>query len=404
MRIVVHDYSGHPFQVQLSRELAMMGHEVLHLHFESFQTPKGPVQKRSGDPTRLTIEGLRLGHPFCKYSNFMKRRTQEISYGRMAARRIAEFRPDVVLSANTPLDAQKILQNEAKRLGARFVFWLQDLYSVGITTFLRKRHFPAASAIGSWYHRLEGRLLRASDAVVAISPDFLPALGEWNVDPGRVRCIGNWAPVDELGTREQDNPWSRQHGLAGRFVYLYAGTLGLKHEPRLLAQLARSLPDSVVAVVSADTAGLPQNEANLKLLPAQPWERMPEVLASGSVLVALLDADSGSFSVPSKVLSYLCAARPLLLSVPFKNAAARVVMEAGAGFVVPPEDPGALIAAARRLAPDSRLRLAMGTQGRSYAERSFDISRIAAWFLNVLQNEPNLAAAPVQAALTAVWR
>ncbi len=30
MRILVHDYSGHPFQAQLSRELARRGHDVVH--------------------------------------------------------------------------------------------------------------------------------------------------------------------------------------------------------------------------------------------------------------------------------------------------------------------------------------------------------------------------------------
>ena len=35
MKIIVHDYAGHPFQVQLSRRLASRGHEVLHLYCAS---------------------------------------------------------------------------------------------------------------------------------------------------------------------------------------------------------------------------------------------------------------------------------------------------------------------------------------------------------------------------------
>jgi len=30
MRLLIHDYAGHPFQVQLSRELARRGHSVTH--------------------------------------------------------------------------------------------------------------------------------------------------------------------------------------------------------------------------------------------------------------------------------------------------------------------------------------------------------------------------------------
>ena len=47
---------------------------------------------------------------------------------------------------------------------------------------------------------------------------------------------------------------------------------------------------------------------SLRLLPLQPIARFPEVLAAGDVLVAVIEADAGTYSVPSKVQSYLCAA------------------------------------------------------------------------------------------------
>ena len=74
----------------------------------------------------------------------------------------------------------------------------------------------------------------------------------------------------------------------------------------------------------------------LRLLPYQPYERLPEVLASADVLVAVLEPDAGAFSVPSKVLTYLCAGRPLLGALPADNLAARVVTQSGGGIVVPP--------------------------------------------------------------------
>ena len=50
MRVVVHDYVGHPFQAQLARGLAARGHAVLHVHCSSFVTGKGRVE-------RDTVEG-----------------------------------------------------------------------------------------------------------------------------------------------------------------------------------------------------------------------------------------------------------------------------------------------------------------------------------------------------------
>lgn len=404
LRIVVHDYSGHPFQVQLSRELACQGHDVLHLHSASFQTPKGGVQPRADDPPSFTVEGICPDERFSKYDHFARRRRQEIRYGEIAARRIGEFGPDVVLSANTPLDAQWIIHKAAQKIGARFVFWLQDIYSAGITECLRKKKFPLSPLIGAWYRHMEKALLRKSDAVVAISTDFTPVLERWGIDPGRMHTIENWAPWNELCPCPQDNPWSRLHALAGKFVFLYSGTIGMKHNPALLLDLAEAMRherDVAVVVVSegcnADWVRVQASRrglGNIHSLPLQPYELMPEVLSAGSVLIALLDEAAGEFSVPSKVLSYLCAGRPLLLSVPARNAAARMVRENSAGLVAAPGDSAAFIRAATRLYGDRLLRDRCGASAHAFARSAFDIRPIARRFAEVCDLTP--AAHPVR--------
>lgn len=408
MRIVVHDYAGHPFQVQLSRELARRGNHILHLHFESFPTPKGPLRARGDDPPQLNIEGIRFPGGFCKYGNFLLRRSQEIRYGKLAAQRIAAFRPDAVISANTPLDAQVRIQRTVRRLGASFTFWLQDLYSVGIESCLRKSRVPLAPVIGAWYRNLERNMLRASDAVIPVSRDFCATLDRWVIDPARIQTIENWAPVDELPTRPQANIWSRAAGLAGKFVFLYSGTLGMKHDPGVLVDLAESMrhrPEVVVAVVSeglgaewlrrnAEWRGL----SNLRVLPLQPWELMSHVFASASVLVTLLDEAAGEFSVPSKVLSYLCAGRPLLAAVPSRNAAARIVAKTPAGLLVSPNDTPAFLAAAEELYRDPALRERFAENARALAESSFRIGPVASCFETVLAAAAAASKAPAATA------
>ena len=56
MKIFVHDYAGHPFQVDLSRELAVRGHEVNHAYFHGDLGPKGRLERSSVDPDRLSEE------------------------------------------------------------------------------------------------------------------------------------------------------------------------------------------------------------------------------------------------------------------------------------------------------------------------------------------------------------
>jgi colanic acid biosynthesis glycosyl transferase WcaI len=391
VKVVVHDYVGHPFQAQLARALAARGHEVLHLHCASFVTGKGRVERAADDPPGLQFGVVTLEGEFAKY-HVPRRLAQEASSGRDLIRRLAGFRPDTVLSSNAPLFVQARLQRWCRRNSVGFVFWQQDVISQAARRVLGRRSRLVGVAAENAVAGLERRLLRASDAVVVISEDFLPLLSAWGVDEARTTVIENWAPLDELPVRARDNQWAHEQGLADRFVFLYSGTLGFKHDPSLLLELARwaSTKGALVAVVSegpgADwLAREGAGEPGLTLFPYQPYERLPEVLASADLLVALLEPDAGSFSVPSKVLTYLCAARPLLVSVARDNLAARVVERSGGGVLVPPKDPEALIAAAGTLHDDAGLRAELGGRARSYAEATFDLDRIADRFEQVLE-------------------
>ncbi|HEX8387099.1 MAG TPA: glycosyltransferase, partial [Rubricoccaceae bacterium] len=112
MRILSNDFGGYPYPVQLARELARRGHDVLHTHCASLTTtPGGATAPRADDPPTLRLQGLTLGRPLEKY-NFARRLFQEREYGRLLSAAARAFRPDVVLSANTPLDAQGMLLRE----------------------------------------------------------------------------------------------------------------------------------------------------------------------------------------------------------------------------------------------------------------------------------------------------
>jgi glycosyltransferase involved in cell wall biosynthesis len=385
-RVVVHDYSGFPFPVQLSRELARRGHDVLHLHCPSYRAGKGDLELRADDPPPLAIEPIDMEGDFAKYSP-ARRVRQELTYGERAGRRIAAHRPDVVLSGDTPLFAQSVILRSCRRKRIPFVFWLQDLYSVAMRLEARRRIPVAGRGIGNALVGLERKALQRSSAIVAISEDFRKTLLAWGVPAERMHVIENWAPVDELPVRSRENGWARRHCLDGKPVLLYSGTLGLKHDAGLLLELAEALPEVRVVVASeglgADWLAERPRE-NLLLLGFQPYDELPDVLGAGDILLVILERAAGAFAVPSKVLSYLCAGRPLLASVPADNLAARVVESSGGGLLVEPDDAGGLVEGARQLLADDELRARLGTDGRAYAERTFDIGRIADRFEDVL--------------------
>jgi colanic acid biosynthesis glycosyl transferase WcaI len=393
-RLLIHDYSGHPFQVQLSRELACRGYQVLHLHCPSYRSGKGALELSPADPETLAIDEVRLPEDFDKYS-LWKRPVQERAYARRLIKRVAEFSPDLVLSGNTPLITQRILQRACRRMRVPFVFWHQDLYSLPIRDALRARVPVIGRALGSAVVSLEASTLRRSDAVISISDDFAPQLSRWGVPERKLHVVENWAPLAELPVLPRRNEWAWEHGLGNKRVLLSSGTLGVKHNPELLLLLARHFrfQSDVVVVVISEGVGADllteavarEGFANLVLLGFQPYERLAEVLATADVLVAILEPGAGVFAIPSKVLTYLCAGRPVLGAIPPENLAAQTIVRSGGGVVIDPRDADAFAAAARELLRDSVRRKRLGESARAYAEATFDIRNVGDRFERILE-------------------
>ncbi len=396
MKIVVHDYAGHAFPTSLSRALAARGHEVVHAFASSLQTPRGDLARKAGDSPSLEFREIQMNPDYVRYKySFRRRRNMEVSYGKEVAKFITAWKPDAVLSGNTPTETQEPITRAAIADGGRFYYWVQDFYSLAVDKILRRKIPVAGAWVGAWYRHLDRRQFGRSSRIIAITEDFTPILeSEFGVDPSQVAVVPNWALIEEIPSLPKDNEWSRRHVLHDKFVYLYSGTIGMKHNPAMLLELARrhaGNPEVRVVIVSEGIGAdwlrkeaAAANLTNLVILPYQPFRDLPEVLASGDVLVGILEEEAGTFSVPSKTLSYLCAGRPLLLAMPLDNLAARITRDHHAGLTVAPGDLDGFLTAAARLHDSASLRKELATNARAYAEETFPIEKTAAIFDRIL--------------------
>lgn len=396
MRIVVHDYAGHAFPISLSRALAARGHDVVHAFASSLQTPRGDLERKAADFPTLEFREIQMDPDYARYKySFVRRRGMEVRYGHAAAKFIREWKPDAVLSGNTPTETQQPIVRAALAGGGRFYYWVQDFYSLAVDQILRRKIPVAGAMVGAWYRHLDRRQFRSSSKIIAITEDFTPILArEFGVDPEKVAVIPNWAHIEEIPVLPKENAWSLRHCLHDKFVFLYSGTIGMKHNPAMLLELARRHADNpeVRVVIVSEGIGAEwlrkeaaaANLGNLLILPYQPFSELPYVLASGDVLVGILEEEAGVFSVPSKTLSYLCAGRPLLLAMPLQNLAARITRDHGAGLIVAPSDLPGFLSAAEKLHSSETLRTELGANARTYAEATFPIAKTAALFEQLL--------------------
>jgi glycosyltransferase involved in cell wall biosynthesis len=390
MKVLLHDFVGHPFPITLTHALARRGHMVDHVYFASETGPKGDYSTAALVHPNARFHGLSIAGRYRKDS-LISRRRNDLDYAGQAAALIERLKPDVILSGNAPTEVQDRLMRAGRRAGSAFAYWMQDFYSIAITKLMKKKLGPIGAMIGGYYRYLDRRHLRRSDAIVLITEDFRPLAASWSGAPERIHVVENWGVLEEILPGARDNRWSRRMEIADGFNFLYSGTLGLKHNPALLAALAEAAAGAARVVVICSGASVPYLEQekakrgleNLVLLPLQPFADFSDVLASADVLVAVIEPDAGTFSVPSKVLSYMCAGKPVLLAAPAENLAARIVARENAGVVVSPEDEAGFVAAGLALMRD-RGRDALGRNGRAYAVAHFEIEAIADRFEAIL--------------------
>lgn len=390
MRIAVHDFGGYAFPVELSRRLAREGHIVRHFVCADVFSGKADLQCLEDDSERLSFEQVSAATRQIRKYDPVRRLRWEWDYGRRLARRITTFHPDVVISANTPLIAQRRLFAHLADDVARVV-WLQDLVSVAIERHVAARSRLLRAAVAPLLRGIEFALARDADHIVTIAPHFTKFLIDGGLDRTKITEIRNWAPVSDLPVGARMNAWRSAHSFGEDFLVVYSGTLGLKHNPLVLAETAKRLPPGSRMVVLAEGPGVERlrrvadSTPNLELMPLVDYEELPAVLAAADVLVALLEPDASAFSVPSKVLTYLCSGRAIVASVPDDNLAATILgKESRGGVVVSPNDPDGLASAVLALRADPELAAALGRSGRAYAEREFDAHHIAELFQSVL--------------------
>ena len=116
---------------------------------------------------------------------------------------------------------------------------------------------------------------------------------------------------------------------------------------------------------------------NVRFLPLLPRQEVPQLYASADICLVPLRKGIAQESVPSKALTIMAAARPIIASVDAPSDIADLIESAGCGICLPPEDPAALAEAILALRDDPERRRAMGARGRAMVCQHFAPETVA---------------------------
>jgi colanic acid biosynthesis glycosyl transferase WcaI len=302
-------------------------------------------------------------------------------------------KPDVVISfEGYPLIGPLTSALIARRYGAKLISVIYDIYP-DIAIELGKVRNPLLIKV---LRKVEDMTYRWSDRVAVLSESFRQNLiKEKGVDPGKIAVVPVWLDAADIVPQSRDNAWRREMGIpTEKFVVLYAGTIGLVSGAEVILAAARrhkSKPDILFLLVGGGYAkdrvevearrlGL----SNIRILPFQPRERLSELQATADVSLVTLAPERGRTSVPSKVLGYMAAARPIVASVDADCDTAQMIREAGCGLVVAPGEGEAIAQAVWHYYDSPEQRAGDGLKGRQYFLENYEKKKVIGKFMDML--------------------
>jgi colanic acid biosynthesis glycosyl transferase WcaI len=284
------------------------------------------------------------------------------------------WRPDVILATIPPLPIC---------LPSTLLGWF---YSCPVVLNLQDILPEAAVRVGlisnkmviRVFEALEKFAYRHATTISVIADGFAENLIGKKVPSDKITCIPNWVDTNFIRPLPKyDNAFCTAHQLEDKFVVLYSGNIALTQGLETAIEAARCLqhvPDIIFVIVGEEKAlrrlrkyCSKREVNNVLLLPLQPREQLPEMLAAADVGLIIQKRNVVSFNMPSKTQVLLASGRPIIASVPLTGTAARAVEESGGGIVVPPQKPEALADAIFELYSNPEQSTALGQQGRRYA-------------------------------------
>ena len=295
---------------------------------------------------------------------------------------------DVVVATTPPLFAAAAGLAIARVNRVPFVLDVRDLWPAAAVS-LGQLSNPTALRASL---KLERFLYQQAAAVVAVTKSFCRYIDNVREAAPATALIPNGTLEGFFA--EHDRSARAVLGVEdGRFLITFAGTLGIAQALPSVLDAAAAAGNAFEFAFVGDGPARSMLEGdlarrglrNVSFHPQRPLDEIAPILAASDALLVTLSADP-TFAdfVPSKLIDFMAAGRPVLLAA--AGEPARILELAGGGIAVPPEDPAALAAAARRLRDDPVEAAAMGARGRAWARgrlRSVQAERLEAVLFDV---------------------
>lgn len=372
-----------PYTTELCEYLTRRGHHVTVAttfpHYPEWKTHAAYLGKRARTEIQNGVTLKRRAVYLPKHPSARERILYDSSLAAGAwVSGVRENKIDLILGIEPPIQVGVVARLLAMQKRVPYVLWVQDLAleaAMAVGMMQDNAAIRAARRMEQWGYQGAAR-------VAVISAGFMENLERKGVPREKLVLMPDWVDANFIGANVHVNGFRQAHGLAtNALLVLHSGNMGAKQQLENVLRAAERLQaqSDIEFVLVGD--GLQKQELikhaqranlhNVKFMPLVPHEDLPKLMAAADILLLNQHPDVVDAVIPSKLLTYMAAARPVVVAAHPESEAARQVRAANGGVWVQANEPEALANTVLQLAHDPQTRTRLGEQGRAFVRQNF---------------------------------
>jgi len=280
-----------------------------------------------------------------------------------------------------------------KRLtGTPYCYLIHDMYP---DMAVELGYLSSGSTVTRLWERAIRYVYRDADRIVVLGESMRRRLEEKmaddpEFDPEKIVVITNWEDEEFIEPVEkEENEFAAEQDTVEKFTLLYSGNIGRFHDLETAIDAIERLEkrgrtDVQLVIIGEGARKEPLRERvdaqgieNVRFLPFQPLERLPETLTCGDASLVGIKSGMVGMCVSSKLYSSLAAGMPVLAVVGEGDEVARTVEACDCGEHVLPGDSERAADILARWADNPDFADTLGENARACLEDRYTLDRAA---------------------------
>jgi len=298
--------------------------------------------------------------------------------------------PDIIVSANPPYDLAKEAVDFAKERDIPIIIDIRDQWPDIFLAYMPKLTRSFGRLILANEFRMNTYVLREADCLTSMMETLLEwglkCAGRQRTDLDKVFYLGA-EKMEEVPRSEKIDSLKKQ--LEGKFIVVFVGTFGMRNNPAILVDAARSFANNnVIFVLGGDGIYFKEVKRKAEILPnvvLTGWLQQNDITALLKRAHVGVIPNSEEFAAfPNKAFAYISAGLPIISSC--QGELKKIIEDARIGLNYRPRDVNTLTECLRYFLDNQEVYGQYAERVRNLFKAKFDSEVIYNSFADHIEN------------------